>query len=166
MSALILIENEASRFPMTDPFPKFGSAARRTEDDAFLRGEGHYTDDIAVPGAAIAHVVRSPVAFARFKIGGLDAVRAMPGVLLVLTAADIGHIGPMFAMTRPDASGNRTEAKPAPVLCVDTVRHVGDAVAFIVAETKAQALDAAEALEISWDVLAPVAGARKALAPA
>ncbi len=89
--------------------PKFGVGApvRRKEDVAFVSGKGHYTDDLKVAGAAHAVVLRSSLAFAKFTLGGLDDARAMDGVQLVLTAADIketNNIPCQMVLTQLDGS--------------------------------------------------------------
>ncbi|MCC4296511.1 xanthine dehydrogenase family protein molybdopterin-binding subunit [Aurantimonas coralicida] len=136
--------------------PKFGLGASvlRKEDDAFIRGEGHYTDDETRAGLLHAAVVRSPHAHARFTIGDLEAARGAPGVRMVLTHADIAELGEVPCLASPkQVGGEPFQPHNAPVLCRDTVRHVGDAVAFVVAETAIQARDAAELIEIDYDVL-------------
>ncbi len=140
----------------------FGQAVTRKEDDALLRGQGRYIADVAPPGALHAVVVRSPHAHARFSIGDLKTVKATPGVRLVLTAADIGTLGPLPTPgVIPDVD---IKIPPYPILCRDEVRHVGDAIAFVVADTLAQAKDAAEAIVIDWQPLPHVIGAKAALA--
>ncbi|EAS48581.1 aerobic type carbon monoxide dehydrogenase [Aurantimonas manganoxydans SI85-9A1] len=136
--------------------PKFGLGASvlRKEDDAFIRGEGHYTDDETRAGLLHAAVVRSPHAHARFTIGDLEAASSAPGVRMVLTHADIAELGEVPCLASPkQVGGEPFRPHDAPVLCRDTVRHVGDAVAFVVAETAIQARDAAELIEIDYDVL-------------
>jgi len=142
----------------------FGQALTRKEDAPLLRGQGRYIADVAPPGCLHAVVVRSPHAHARFAIHGLDRVRAMPGVRLVLTAADVKGLAPLPCPgTIPDVP---IEVPPYPVLAAEVVRHVGDAVAVVVADTLAQAKDAAEAMSIDWQELPHVVEAAAALAPA
>jgi carbon-monoxide dehydrogenase large subunit len=134
--------------------PKFGvgASALRKEDPRLLRGEGAFTDDIKAKGELRGYVLRSPHAAARFSIGDLDAARSAPGVHLVLTAADLTHLGPVVCQTplkQPD--GSRHALKHVPLLCDGEVRYVGDAVAFIVADTLHQAQDASELIEIDWE---------------
>jgi carbon-monoxide dehydrogenase large subunit len=140
----------------------FGQSIKRKEDDALLRGVGHYVADFAPAGALQAVVVRSPHAHARFSIGNLAKVKVMPGVRLVLTAADIAGLGPLPTPgVIPDVP---IEIPGYPVLARDVVRHVGDAVAFIVADSLPQARDAAEAIVIDWQPLPHIVGAEAALA--
>jgi len=141
----------------------FGQALRRKEDEPLLRGQGRYVADVTPAGTLHAVVVRSPHAHARFAISDLGRVRAMKGVRLVLTAEDVKHLDPMPCPgTIPDLP---IEVPPYPVLAADVVRHVGDAVAFVVADTPAAAKDAAEAMSIDWQPLPHVIGVREALAP-
>ena len=137
--------------------PKFGAksligaALRRKEDDAFLRGKGCYTSDIRKPSMLEGHVVRAPIANGTFTIGALDDAKAAPGVRLILTAEDISHLGTLTAMgMRAGPDGKKAPYRPIPVLARDRVRHVGDAIAFVVADTLDQAKDAAELIEIDF----------------
>jgi carbon-monoxide dehydrogenase large subunit len=137
---------------------KFGMAqpVRRVEDPRLLLGNGRYTDDIAVAGAAHGFVLRSGYAAARILSTDIAAAAAMPGVLAIYTGADlaadaIGGIPCVIPMKNRDGSG-RAEV-PHPVLAQEFVRHVGDPVAFIVAETIQAARDAAEAINIDYDPL-------------
>jgi len=134
--------------------PKFGvgASALRKEDPKLVRGEGAFTDDIRAEGELRGFVLRSPHAAARFVINDIDAARASDGVHLVLTAADVAHLGPVMCLApvkQPD--GTRHALKHTPLLCHSEVRHVGDAVAFIVAETLEQAQDASELIDIDWE---------------
>ncbi|MBM3561337.1 MAG: xanthine dehydrogenase family protein molybdopterin-binding subunit, partial [Alphaproteobacteria bacterium] len=136
-----------------------GQPMPRVEDPRLLTGRGQYGGDISLPGQAWGVVVRSPHAHAR--IGGIDAsaALAMPGVLAVLTHAElaadgIGNMPGETARTRFD--GTKCFPTPRPVLLADRVRMVGDPVAFVVAETRAQAQDAAEAVAVDWQELPAV----------
>lgn len=142
----------------------FGQPVRRVEDQRLTTGTGRYTDDIAAEGALHAYVLRSPYAHARFTISDTAAARALKGVKLILTGADVAHYGdlPCKGLIKT-LSGEPVKSLPVPVLPTDTVRHVGEAVAFIVAETLAQARDAAEAIAIDWDPLPAVTGIAEAL---
>ncbi|MDJ1158514.1 xanthine dehydrogenase family protein molybdopterin-binding subunit [Chelatococcus sp. SYSU_G07232] len=142
-----------------------GQPARRVEDVKFVTGAGRYTSDVVPEGTAHAVVVRSPHAHARFRIEDVETVRAMPGVLMVLTHADVAALGdiPCLAPAK-NSDGRKMAVPPCPVLPKDTVRHVGEAVAFVVAESEAQARDAAEALSIEWDSLPVTVGIEAALA--
>ena len=142
-----------------------GQAVRRVEDQRLVTGNGRYTADVVPPRTTVGVLVRSPHAHARFTIGDIGAVRAMPGVLLVLTHPDIAHLGPLPCI---GTGGVEMPIPEYPVLARDVVRHVGDAIAFIVAETDAQGRDAAEAFPVEWEPLPAtvgIAAAEKADAP-
>jgi carbon-monoxide dehydrogenase large subunit len=142
-----------------------GQPMRRVEDVRLVTGHGRYTSDVAAERALQAYVLRSPHAFARFTIKNVAAARGLKGVKLVLTAADVAHLGGVPCQGQvPNADKSPTPNPVQPLLCADTVRHVGDAIAFIVAETIEQARDAAEAIGIAWDTLEAVTEPRAALA--
>ena len=145
---------------MTVHTPKFGLGASvlRLEDDRFVRGAGSFTDDEARPGLLHAWVLRSPHAHARFTIGDIEAARGAPGVRLVMTHADVSSYGAVACETLIEQKdGSRVEARDIPLLCDGVVRHVGDAVAFVVAETASQAIDAAELIAVDYEPLPAVA---------
>lgn len=144
----------------------FGQPVRRVEDQRLTTGAGRYTDDTAVEGALHAFVLRSQYAHATFKIRDKETARRMKGVKLILTGEDVAHLGdlPCKGLIKT-VSGEPVKPLPVPVLPTDTVRHVGEAVAFIVAETLAQARDAAEAIDIEWTTLPSVTGIEEALDP-
>lgn len=126
--------------------------APRREDARFLTGAGRYVDDIAPPDALHAVVVRSPMAHAAITGLDADAAREMPGVHLVLTAQDLAEAG--LAPSMDFTTVGEAPARPdRPILARDRVRHVGEAVAFVVAETRQEARDAAEAVEVGYDDL-------------
>jgi carbon-monoxide dehydrogenase large subunit len=145
---------------------KFGIGARaeRLEDQAFITGHGRYVDDVQPAGALHAAFLRAPIAAGTFTIDGLDAAKAVPGVHLVLTHADIAHLGalPCKALL-PQADGSATVAYPHYLLAKDTVRHVGDPVAMVVADSAAAAADAVEAIEVTWNAGDSVVDMRAAL---
>lgn len=142
----------------------FGQPVRRVEDQRLTTGTGRYTDDIAAEGALHAFVLRAPYAHARFAIGDTETARKLKGVKLILTGKDVAGYGDLPCKGHvTTVSGEMSQSLPVPVLPADTVRHVGEAVAFIVAETLAQARDAAEAIEIDWDPLPAVTGIAEAL---
>ena len=151
-----------------DSAPDFaiGTSPRRPEDGRLVRGKGRYTDDIALPGQAYGVAVRSP--FAHGEIRGIDlsAAQSLPGVVAIYTAADLDAAGykplPMLIDIKSrDGTPMRKPARPA--LAREAVRFVGDPVAFVVAETAAQARDAAEAVELDIAPLPAVTSAREAL---
>ncbi len=140
---------------------KFGLAqpVRRVEDPRLLTGAGRYTDDIALPGMLWAAVLRSPHAAA--KIGMIDASPALeiPGVMAAYSAADLkadGIGGMPCAIPLKNRDGSPRMDPPHPVLADGMVRHVGDPVAFVVAETQKAARDGAEAIMVDYDVLPSV----------
>lgn len=158
--------------PDTLPFDptrlKFGigQPVPRAEDPTLLTGRGRYTDDIALPGQLWAVMVRSPYAHGVIRGIGTEAARGMPGVLGVWTGADLTGYGAMTcAMPLKNADGSPLRSTKRLPLATDKVRHVGDPVAFVVAETKAQAKDAAEAVELEVDPLEAVIDASAAAAP-
>jgi carbon-monoxide dehydrogenase large subunit len=137
---------------------KFGVAqpVRRVEDPRLLKGAGRYTDDIVLPGMLFGVVLRSPHAAA--TITRLDAAAAakLPGVAGIYTTADLSAdgIGPLpCAALVENRDGTPQAAPPHPVLAEGVVRHVGDPVAFIVAQSAKQARDAAEAIDVDYDIL-------------
>jgi carbon-monoxide dehydrogenase large subunit len=123
---------------------KFGvsQGLTRKDDDALIRGRGRYVTDITPAGTLRAVVLRSPHAHAGFRITDAAAARAMTGVHLVLTAADVAGLGDLPCAAVPE--GVTVNAPSYPILARDEVRHVGDAVAFIVSDTVERAKDAAE----------------------
>jgi carbon-monoxide dehydrogenase large subunit len=139
----------------------FGKALARKEDDALLRGAGTYVADVLPEATLYAVVLRSPHAHAKFSISDLARVRAMKGVRLVLTAADIKDLGPL---PTPGVLPNVDIKVPDyPILATDTVRYVGDAIAFVVGDTLNAAKDGAEAITVDWQALPHIVGAVAAL---
>ncbi len=143
-----------------------GQPVRRSEDPKLVRGEGRYTDDIGLPGQAYAVMVRSNVAHG--TINGIDttAAKAMPGVLAVYTAADLTAYGGLKCnLPLKSRDGSPIKYKPRPALADDKVRFVGDPVACVVAQTIAQAKDAAETVALDIEPLPAVVSARDAAKP-
>ncbi len=148
------------------PFEGIGASVRRKEDFRFLQGRGMYTDDINRPGQTHAFILRSPHAHA--TIQGIDtaAAKAMPGVLAVFTSADMTAIGGIPCGWQIHNKDGTPMAEPKhPVLAEGKVRHVGDPVAVVVAETRAQARDAAEAIVVDYAPLEGVSSTEAAIAP-
>ena len=131
----------------------------RVEDDALVRGHGHFIDDPRLPNQAYAAFVRSPHAHARVVSVNGDTARRAKGVLAVLTAEDIKAAGVAGISRHPPVIG-RGGAKMVmpfrPVLAGETAMHVGDAVAMVVAETRAAAQDAAELVQVDYEELPAV----------
>jgi carbon-monoxide dehydrogenase large subunit len=142
-----------------------GAAVRRKEDFRFITGKGQYTDDISRPGETRAVFVRSPHAHAKIKRIATTAAAAMPGILAVLTgkelAADkIGNLICGWMIHSKD--GSPMKMSPHPAIAADKACYVGDPVAVVVAETLAQARDAAEKVEVDYEVLPAVTDPAKA----
>lgn len=132
-----------------------GQSVLRKEDDALIRGKGRYTDDYAPQAALRCLMLRSPHAHAKYTID-VSRARTLPGVALVLTADDVkdlGNLPCLFNLETDPFTG-----PPYPILAKDEVRHVGDSIAFVVAETIDQARDAIEAIEVKWTPLPAVTG--------
>ncbi|WP_441235480.1 xanthine dehydrogenase family protein molybdopterin-binding subunit [Bradyrhizobium sp. 930_D9_N1_4] len=145
-----------------------GQPVRRKEDDTLVRGKGRYTDDFNLPGQAHAVIVRSTHAHGLIRGIGTDAARAMPGVLGVWTGKDLdaAGYGPFTCglplKNRDGSPLLQTNRQP---LATDKVRFVGDPVAFVVADTLAQARDAAEAVELDIEPLPAVTDPEEATKP-
>ena len=141
----------------------------RVEDARLITGAGQYTDDINLPGQTIAFALRASVAHARIKRIDASAARAMPGVLDVITAQELeaeNANGLMPCDIPLDNQDGTPRGDPKRrVINTDKVRHVGEILAFIVAETLAQAKDAAEQIELDLDDLPAATGTETALAP-
>lgn len=147
---------------------KFGTFQGRLEDVRFVTGRGRYVTDLMVPGMAHAAAARATVAPARLSLLDVEAARAAPGVLAVLTAADLAVAGPTHmpcGPTLPMTNGEPAFQAARPILATDRVRYVGEAVAFIVAESLDAARDAAELVVIEYEDGAAVTTALAARAP-
>lgn len=153
-----------------------GKSAPRREDARLLRGRGRYADDFALPGQAYACIVRSPHAHAAIATIDVSEAAAVPGVLAVLTGRDAAADGlrpiphsPVPANPHEVPLRNRDGSgffiAPHPILAADAARYVGEAVALVVAETPAAAMDAAERVNVEYRPLAAAARSRDALAP-
>src|SRR5438046_1518517 len=145
-----------------------GASVVRKEDRRFITGKGRYVDDIKLQGMTYAHFIRSPHAHAKVK--GIDSAAAMkmPGVVAVLTGQQIvddkvGNLICGWAITSKDGTPMKMGAWPA--MAPETVRFVGQAVAVVIAETKNQAKDAAEAVSVNYDERPAVRDIRAAIAP-
>jgi carbon-monoxide dehydrogenase large subunit len=143
-----------------------GARVARKEDKRFITGKGRYTDDMVVPGMKHAHFIRSPHAHAKIKSIDTSAAEKMPGVIGILNGAQlaedaIGNIICGWMIHSKDGTPMNMGAwRP---LAQDTVRYVGDAVAIVVADSKAQARDAAEAVVVDYETLPVVTSAIEAL---
>lgn len=149
---------------------KFGIAqpVRRVEDSRLLKGAGRYTDDIVLPAMLFGVVLRSPHAAARLGAIETKDAAAMPGVRAVYTGADLKADGiqPMpCAAPLQNRDGSDMPLPPHPALADGAVHHVGDPVAFVVADTPKQARDAAEAITVEYDILPSTTDLASAIAP-
>jgi aerobic carbon-monoxide dehydrogenase large subunit len=140
-----------------------GQSVRRVEDQRFITGSGHFASDATATGELQAYVLRSPHAHARFAFADLADARAVPGVKLILTHADVkAYRLPCDAPVKM-VDGSKFPFTRYPLLADGVVRYVGNAVAFIVAETIEQAKDAAERIAIDYEILPAAVGTTKAL---
>ena len=168
--------NEQMKFPAGTAFGSIGHPIRRKEDARLLTGKGRYTDDFALEGQTFAAMVRSPHPHARIVKVHTEAAKRMPGVLLVLTGEDCkaDNLKPIphspvpstnFDMKLTGKGGTPVFAGRHVLLPADKVRYVGEPVAMVVAETRAQAMDAAEAVEVEYEELSYLVETDKALDP-
>jgi carbon-monoxide dehydrogenase large subunit len=148
--------------------PFVGQSVKRKEDYRFLTGAGQYTDDVTLPGQTCAYFLRSPHAHA--KIRGIDTTqaRAAPGVVGIFTgedlaAAKVGTLPCGWLIT--DVNGQPMKEPPHPLLAQGKVRHVGDQVAVVIAETLHQARDAAELIAVDYETLPAIVKAADARKP-
>src|SRR5579871_6348785 len=142
-----------------------GAAVRRKEDFRFITGKGQYTDDVSRPGQTHIHFLRSPHAHAKIKKIETKAAKEMPGVLAVLTGAELAadKIGNLICgWMIHSKDGSPMKMAPHPAIAVGKANHVGDPVAVVVAETEDQAEDAAEKVVVDYEVLPAVADPSKA----
>ncbi|TVR96958.1 MAG: xanthine dehydrogenase family protein molybdopterin-binding subunit [Rhodospirillales bacterium] len=144
-----------------------GQPVRRSEDPRLLTGRGRYAADVRLPGEARAVVLRSPHAHARIRAIDTTRALAMPGVLAVLTGADVAAdgLGEVPCSIRVNGRDGQRMPRPGrPLLAAERVRYVGDGVALVVAETLATAVDAAERIDVDYDPLPAVATIEAAVA--
>ncbi|MBZ0123527.1 MAG: xanthine dehydrogenase family protein molybdopterin-binding subunit [Roseovarius sp.] len=142
-----------------------GAATKRREDVRFLTGTGNYTDDINLRGQAFVHFLRSDVAHGRIKGIDTSEAAAMPGVIRIFTGADLNGVGGIpCGWQVTDRQGQPMQEPAHPVLAQGKVRHVGDPIAAVVAETREEARDAAEAIAVDIEELPAVVDMKAALA--
>ena len=142
-----------------------GAALKRKEDARFLTGRGRYTDDINLPGQLFAHLLRSPVAHA--DLGSVDtgAAESAPGVRAVFTGPDMAEVGGIPTGWLIHSKDGSPMVEPAhPAMAIGKVRHVGEIVAIVVAETRDQAREAAALIEIDYQELPAAASLEAARA--
>ena len=143
-----------------------GQSIKRTEDRRFMTGKGKYTDDIKLVGMTYAHILRSPYAHARVVSIDTAAALALEGVVAVFTGADVAHIRGVPTGWQVNFKSGETMKEPAhPLLCPvgSTVKHVGDGVVIIIAESRAIARDAADLIDVDYDVLPAVTNGAEAI---
>jgi carbon-monoxide dehydrogenase large subunit len=141
-----------------------GASTKRREDVRFLTGTGNYTDDINLRGQAYVHFLRSDVAHGVLRSVDTAEAAAMPGVLRIFTGADFAEIGGLpCGWQVTDRFGQPMQEPKHPVLAHGKVRHVGDPIAAVVAETREQARDAAEAIGLDIEELPAVVDMKAAL---
>jgi carbon-monoxide dehydrogenase large subunit len=144
-----------------------GQPVSRKEDPVLLRGEGRYTDDLNCPGQLYGVMVRSRMAHGEIRSIDTDGAREMPGVHMIITAADLDVAG---IKNMPAAAGKHRDGTPTPrppqrSLATGRVRYVGEPIAMVVAETPKLAKDAAESIFVDIDALPAVTTASAAAAP-
>jgi carbon-monoxide dehydrogenase large subunit len=168
--------NEQPKFPAGTAFGSIGQPLRRKEDARLLTGKGRFSDDFSIDGQTYAAMVRSPHPHARIVRIDSAAARTMPGVLAVLTGADCKADGikpiphtpvpaTKFDMKLTARGGGPVFPGPHMLLPFDKTRHVGEAVAMVVAKTRAQAMDAAESVAVEYQELPFVIHSEDALKP-
>ncbi len=143
-----------------------GQSVKRVEDKRFTTGKGKYTDDIKLVGMTHAHIVRSPYAHAIIKSIDIDTALAHPGVVAIFTGKDIaaaGINGVPAGWQVNFKDGTTMKEPPHPLLVADRVKHVGDGIAVIIAEDLATARDAADLIEIDYEVLPAVTNPAEAV---
>ncbi|MEM6805342.1 MAG: xanthine dehydrogenase family protein molybdopterin-binding subunit [Bacteroidota bacterium] len=145
-----------------------GKSVKRVEDKRFLTGKGRYTDDIVLPGMTYAYIVRS--FYAHAKINSIDTSKAekAPGVVKIFTGKDLltpegAPIGVPTGWQVDFKNGDTMKEPPHPLLVADKVRHAGDGVAVVIAESREAAKDAAELIDVDYEQLEAVTDATKAL---
>ena len=142
----------------------FGSGIKRREDPRLITGSATYTDDVKLPGLTYAMFVRSPYAHAKVTSISIEAAKNAPGVVAVYTGRDVKDaLVPVPCAWNPP--GCDLKVPPHPLLAYDKVRYVGDAVAMIVAESRAAARDAVDLVEVEYDPLPATADPEKAAQP-
>ena len=141
-----------------------GTSVKRVEDKRFTTGQGRYTDDIKLPGMTYACMVRSPHAHAKINSINTSVAAAMPGVVKIFTGADVAGIGVPCGWQVNFRNGDTMKEPPHPLLVSDKARHMGDGVAMVVADSYAEAKDAAEMVKVDWEVLPAVTDAKAAVA--
>ena len=144
-----------------------GKSVKRVEDKRFLTGKGKYTDDLVLPEMTYAYIVRSPYAHAKIESIDTSAAEALDGVVAIYTGKDVaadGGFGVPCGWQVDFKNGETMKEPPHPLLVADKVRHVGDGVAMVIAESREAARDAADLIDIDYDELPAVTHAAAAVA--
>ena len=143
-----------------------GKSVKRVEDKRFTMGHGRFTDDIVLPGQTYAAFVRSQYAHAKIISVDTRAAKAMPGVVAIYTGADVASVNGVPCGWQVNfKSGDAMKEPKHPLLVADKVRHVGDAIAIVIAESIEEAVDAAQAVTVEYEELPCVVDAFKAVQP-
>ncbi|MCU0447010.1 MAG: xanthine dehydrogenase family protein molybdopterin-binding subunit [Microscillaceae bacterium] len=142
-----------------------GKSVKRVEDKRFITGKGKYTDDITLSGMLYAYILRSPYAHAKIVSIDTSAASQVKGVVAIYTGKDVAHIGVPCGWQVNFKNGETMKEPPHPLLVADKSRHAGDGVAVVIAETREQAADAAELIEVEYEEMEAVADAAKAILP-
>ena len=143
-----------------------GKSVKRVEDKRFINGHGNYTDDIILPNQTYAAFVRSQYAHAKILSVDISAANAMPGVVKIYTGADLSAVNGVPCGWQVNFKNGAAMKEPKhPLLVADKARHAGDAIAIVIAESKAQAVDAAQAVNVEYEELPCVVDAFRATQP-
>jgi carbon-monoxide dehydrogenase large subunit len=143
-----------------------GKSVKRVEDKRFITGRGNYTDDIVLPHQTYASFVRSQYANANIAHVDISDAKEMPGVIAIFTGADVAELNGVPCGWQVTGKNGEVMKEPKHALLVaDKARYVGDAIAIVIAETKEQATDAAEAINVAYEELPCVTDAAKAVQP-
>ena len=140
-----------------------GKSVKRVEDKRFTTGHGQFTEDIVLPGQTYAAFVRSQYAHAKILSVDVSAAKAMPGVVAIYTGADVAGVNGVPCGWQVNfKNGNAMREPKHPLLVADKARHAGDAIAIVIAESKEEAVDAAQAVNVEYEELPCVVDAFKA----
>ena len=142
-----------------------GAPIKRVEDPRFITGKGHFLDDIQMTGMTYLAILRSPYAHANIGAIDISAAKTMPGVVAVITGADIPYNPLPMAWPAGGSAGIQNNVNTPRTLATDSVKWTGEGVAAVVAETPEQAVDALEAIHVTWEPLPAVVDAEKATQP-
>src|SRR5579863_682018 len=143
-----------------------GKSVKRVEDKRFITGRGNYTDDIILPHQTYACFVRSPYGHAKIVSIDAEVAKKMPGVLAIFTGSDLADINGVPCGWQVNFKNGDTMKEPKhPLLALNKIRYAGEAVAIVIAESKAEAADAAQAVYVEYEELPAVVNAFKAVQP-